>query len=268
MDNVSYGHLEKCYITFPTAFWHGTTSQHTADAQPKCRSGPDTVNMSPDPYPSFIHFQPPLYVAHPPHLSWNQECVSLCDLPGSTAHPTLLFYLFGPCATAMVQAIAPCPPHTPAYNEALTAFFEPFYSKLPHYYVNDRTCQPTAFLATQWQNDPYAGNGCYTNCQVGLSEGDRDIEVMRYGVPERGLWFAGEHTSPFIALGTTTGAYWAGEGVARRICHKYGLPTPAEDGEEDGNGIVGGGTVGVEGLKPKEVDGAKEHAANLNGLAL
>lgn len=44
---------------------------------------------------------------------------------------------------------------------------------------------------------------------------------MRKGVPERGLWFAGEHTAPFVALGTVTGAYWAGEGVARRIAKAW-----------------------------------------------
>jgi hypothetical protein len=268
MDNISYGRLEKCYITFPTAFWHGTCTQNTTDTESTFSDGPDTANMSSEPYPSFTHFQSPRYVARPPHLSWNQECVSLSDLPASTAHPTLLFYLFGPCATAMVQSIAPFPPHAPAYNEALAAFFEPFYSKLPHFDAGDKTCQPTAFLATQWQNDRFAGNGCYTNYQVGLREGDRDIEVMRRGVPERGLWFAGEHTSPFIALGTTTGAYWAGEGVARRICQEYGLTMPVEDAEEEGNGVAVGGEVRVEDVRPKEVGREKGDAANLNGLAL
>jgi hypothetical protein len=268
VDNISYGRLEKCYITFPTAFWHGTSSHRHTDTDSKCSNGPDTASTSPDPYPSFTHFQSPLYVAHPPHLSWNQRCVSLSDLPASTAHPTLLFYLFGPCATAMVQSITSIPPHTTAYHEILSAFFEPFYSKLPHYDAHDKTCQPTAFLATQWQNDRFAGNGCYTNYQVGLREGDRDIEVMRHGVPERGLWLAGEHTSPFIALGTTTGAYWAGEGVARRICREYGLTMPVEDREEDGNGAVVDGKVGVEGVRPKEVGSGKRGAANLNGLAL
>lgn len=45
------------------------------------------------------------------------------------------------------------------------------------------------------------------------------------------MWFAGEHTAPFIALGTTTGAYWSGEGVARRIVRAY---QALEDGEGRG----------------------------------
>jgi hypothetical protein len=48
-------------------------------------------------------------------------------------------------------------------------------------------------------------------------EGDKDIVAMRQGVPAEGIWLAGEHTAPFVALGTVTGAYWSGEHVAKRI---------------------------------------------------
>ena len=40
---------------------------------------------------------------------------------------------------------------------------------------------------------------------------------MRKGMPKKGVWIAGEHTAPFVALGTATGAYWSGEKVALRI---------------------------------------------------
>ena len=43
------------------------------------------------------------------------------------------------------------------------------------------------------------------------------VECMRKGMPEKGVWIAGEHTAPFVALGTATGAYWSGEKVALRI---------------------------------------------------
>lgn len=48
-------------------------------------------------------------------------------------------------------------------------------------------------------------------------------------MPDRGVWLAGEHTAPFVALGTVTGAYWAGEGVARRIGRAYGLGEGGDD---------------------------------------
>jgi len=52
---------------------------------------------------------------------------------------------------------------------------------------------------------------------------------MRYGLPERGIWFAGEHTAPFVALGTTTGAYVSGEEVALRLLQKYGVGSGSKD---------------------------------------
>ena len=86
---------------------------------------------------------------------------------------------------------------------------------------------------------------------------DRDIEALREGEPERGLWFAGEHTAPFVALGTVTGAWWSGEGVGRRVAEKYGLggagrEEEEEEGEVDvkgkmqvGKGMDGGSTNGM-----------------------
>jgi hypothetical protein len=81
-------------------------------------------------------------------------------------------------------------------------------------------------MATRWQKDTYAGNGSYCNFQVGLTRADEDIEVLRSGAgvgSERGLWFAGEHTAPFEALGTTTGAYLSGERAAVQVCESLGL---------------------------------------------
>lgn len=78
-------------------------------------------------------------------------------------------------------------------------------------------------MATAWLRDELAGHGSYSNFQVGLEKGDEDIKAMRQGLPEHGLWLAGEHTAPFVALGTATGAYWSGEAVARRLAEAYGL---------------------------------------------
>jgi hypothetical protein len=54
---------------------------------------------------------------------------------------------------------------------------------------------------------------------------------MRTGVPAEGVWLAGEHTAPFVALGTVTGAYWSGVGVARRIVQGSGAGR-GDGGEE------------------------------------
>ena len=61
---------------------------------------------------------------------------------------------------------------------------------------------------------------------------------MREGVPARSIWLAGEHTAPFVALGTVTGAYWSGEGIARRIAEGYGLGQSNSAGANGGVGEV------------------------------
>jgi hypothetical protein len=40
---------------------------------------------------------------------------------------------------------------------------------------------------------------------------------------DRGIWFAGEDTSPPGGLGTATGAYSSGEEAAKRVAKRYGV---------------------------------------------
>jgi hypothetical protein len=103
----------------------------------------------------------------------------------------------------------------------LVDFFQPYFSRLPNYSAESPDCKPLGCLATEWLNDELAGYGSYANFLVGLENGDKDIETMREGLPHDGIWLAGEHTAPFVALGTTTGAYWSGEMVGKRIVEAY-----------------------------------------------
>jgi hypothetical protein len=272
IDNISYGRLEKVYVTFPTAFWQQEKASSSSSFTDASTNGSPTIpssfsSSSPSKctlstYPSFTHFFTPDYTPHPPNTPWNQTFVNVAAFPDTTAHPTLLFYLYGPCGTHLVNLLKDIPPsNSPSspYHTILASFLQPYYSLLPNYNPQSASCIPTAFLATKWQLDPFAGHGAYTNFQVGLENGDKDIEVMREGVGEgRGLWLAGEHTAPFIALGTTTGAYWSGEGVARRIVGLY-----------DGLEIVEEERVGVDEEKLTKVPSVEgPDAANLNGLAI
>lgn len=148
--------------------------------------------------------------------------MNLAALPNETAHPTLLFYIYGACATH-IASLVDTAPNPAAADARLIAFFTPYFSRLPNYSAADPACAPTAALATAWSKDELAGYGSYSNFQVGLERGDEDIEALSEGCPERGLWLAGEHTAPFDALGTTTGAYLSGERVARRLLRKHGV---------------------------------------------
>ncbi|KJK76343.1 hypothetical protein H634G_08234 [Metarhizium anisopliae BRIP 53293] len=196
IDSIGYGCLEKVYVTFPTAFWLVGTKM----------SG-------------FIEWMTPTYAPSNPRR-WHQDAFELGSLSAPDNHPTLLFYTFGEQSKHMTSTLAQLT--TEAERTAfLTDFFQPYYSLLPNYSAESSDCHPLGFLATEWLNDELAGNGSYSNFQVGLENGDKDIEIMREGLPDQGIWFAGEHTAPFVAVGTATGAYWSGEMVGKRIIEAY-----------------------------------------------
>lgn len=195
-----------------------TTATVNGDAQ---ASKPE-----PEHYASFVHWSHPAYALDTNPHRWVLQSLNLAAMPGSCAQPTLLFYIFGDFAKHIAEIAAAdgsSPPSNSATQERLIAFFRPYFSLLPNYSASDLACQPTAILATSWTTDRYAGEGSYSNFQIGLEKGDEHVEVMRKGEPERGLWLAGEHTAPFVALGTVTGAWWSGENVARRILGAYGM---------------------------------------------
>lgn len=191
------------YITFPEAFW--------------LLGEPDGRKVR-----GFVQWLDPNYALETNPERWNQEAVELGSLTPESSHPTLLFYIYGPQSEQLTSRVAELP-NKKAKDDYLLDFFRPYYSRLPHYSETDPKCQPTGCLATSWLRDELAGHGSYSNFQIGLEEGDEDVKTMREGLPDRGLWLAGEHTAPFVALGTATGAYWSGESVGRRIADAYGL---------------------------------------------
>ncbi|OHF00442.1 flavin containing amine oxidase [Colletotrichum orchidophilum] len=247
--NASYSSLEKVYITFPVAFWDGYAASNK-NQQPNCTPHLDErqVHQEADGvFPSFAHFLNPEYVPTD-QRHWPIEMVPLSSpvVFGSHAKPTLLIYTYDPCAEYVLSLIQGLTPESTEYFDVLDRFFQPYYSRLPNYQGGHANCVPSAILATNWHGDDLAGNGSYTNFQVSESTNkpatkeqngtrgngshqdqeihlDLDAQVMRAGLPERGIWFAGEHTAPFIALGTTTGAYWSGEAAALRILAANGL---------------------------------------------
>nr|OQO27640.1 hypothetical protein B0A51_04408 [Rachicladosporium sp. CCFEE 5018] len=255
IDHIGYGTLDKVYLTFPAAFWHDSkslisNSDTAVNGEVSMVNGLDPHHTTPNlhapilplhqpaktssasSYPGFVHYLPPTYASATNPDSWDLQALNLAALPPPTAHPSLLFYIYGDCATHIADLSTRLDP--PALQEALIDFFTPYIALLPNYKSDSPSCKPVAALATAWAADELAGYGSYSNFQVGLEEGDKDIEVMRTGMPERGVWFAGEHTAPFVALGTSTGAYWAGEGVGHRILQRHGL---GEAGTLDGDAM-------------------------------
>lgn len=230
------------YITFPVAFWNISNPPPAAQSAPAhlpSATSPTLPNVpattapvhqlgaadspvDPSHYAGFTSFVAPAYANATNPQQWNQEAVNLAALPGSTAHPTLLFYTYGATSKHVADLVSKHADEDKR-KDALIAFFEPYISRLPNYESENVEHKPSHVIATAWANDELAGYGSYANFQVGLERGDEDVEVMRHGAPERGIWLAGEHTAPFVALGTVTGAWWSGDGVANRIVRAWGL---------------------------------------------
>lgn len=274
VENIGYGRLEKVYATFPEAWWlqsqdpHQQPSSTTVDGT--ATPDKDHNNNDPNrPLSIFTHLHPPSITPKntptttteaDPFPSSNINIVSLAHLPEPTAHPTLLFYIYGPHSTALVTSLQNLTVHGEEYNQLVWDFIHPYLTKLPGYIEGDTRCRPVeqGLYATQWATDPFAGGGSYTNLQVGLVEGEEGVRSMRVGEgmtretsrggesggdgaegedgeeeeeglsrgknPRRGgVWLAGEHTAPVVAMGTTTGAWMSGEGVARRVGGKWGF---------------------------------------------
>jgi hypothetical protein len=201
---MTHGRLVQVYITFPQAFWRGLANGESTRRD----------------IPEYTNWISPQYAPDTNPYTWPQEAYDLAAFEAPYTRPTLLLYTFGDLS-AHISSIVHNNPTDPTQYELLNAFFQPYYSRLPHYDPDDSGCKPTAFLATAWQYDDLAGNGSYCNLQVGIDGADKHIQTIQHGMPDRGIWIAGEHGSPFDLLGTVAGAYVAGEKVAERIIEKY-----------------------------------------------
>lgn len=208
ITGTSYGRLEKVFIAFAAPFWEQSNTN--------AFNNENTSLATENTFPMFTHFLRPTY-ALDEQRSWTLEMLALSSSAvfGAHAQTALVFHIWGAAATRITSAIASLNPSSEEYYNIIDMLFRPFYSRLPNYRQNHSDCVPTAVLATSWQNDEFAGNGSYTNFTTHHREEslksdpviDEGVQAMRHGLPERGIWFAGEHTAPFVALGTSTGAY-------------------------------------------------------------
>ena len=145
IKNLSYGRLEKVYISFPSAFWvtPGESRMCVVQRSPMHSPGLDRLLRSCSRfYTQFI--QPS---SSSPDLAWSSlELVSLAAFSDDHARPTLLFYVNGPCATHVTSMLQhesdaseqqpttePRPDRTDLseVDRRLLDFFHPFFSRLP-----------------------------------------------------------------------------------------------------------------------------------------
>lgn len=138
-------------------------------------------------FSGFTQWLAPSYAQDTNPKRWYQESIDLSTLPGEDGHPTLLFYIFGEQSVDLSQELAVLQSEEEKRMH-LANFFRPYYSLLPHFESDSADCTPSFCLATNWLSDEYAGHGSYSTFRTGLREGDRDIEIMREGLPGRGVW--------------------------------------------------------------------------------
>lgn len=205
--SLGYGSLEKVFIRFPEPFWDDS--------------------MRHDKHPSFpveSLFLSPAYANDTNPARWRTEIISFSSLPEPLSQPVIMFFVYGQWGRHITGLVRGMSHDSEEYHQTLDEHFRPYYSKLPNYDPGSTECKPVAYTSTDWQNDRFAGYGSFTNYPVNAGDCAEHYEALRKGMGEdRGIWFAGEHTSPPRGLGTVTGAYWSGEEAAKSVAKRHGV---------------------------------------------
>lgn len=217
IHSLGYGNLDKVFIKFPKAFWNIQAGR----ANGYCESGLDGKQSPLFPVESlFLH---PEYATVTNPAKWRQEIISFSGLPEPFSQPVVMFFVYGQWGRHITGLVRGMKQDSQEYHQIIDSNFRPYYSKLPNYDSLSPDCIPSQFLSTDWQNDKFAGYGSFANQPVGSGDCAQHFDAFREGMGEdRGIWFAGEHTSPPGGLGTVTGAYWSGEEVAKKVARVYG----------------------------------------------
>lgn len=202
IQSIGYGNLDRVFIKFPRAFW-------------------DTAKTPSFPVESL--YLPPNYATESNPAKWRVEIISFSGLPGHFSQPVLMFFVYGQWGRHITGLVRGMKQDSEEYYRILDNNFRPYYSKLPNYDPVNTNCRPSQYMSTDWQGDKFAGYGSFANLPVGSGDCAQHFETLREGMgDDRGIWFAGEHTSPVGGVGTVHGAYWSGEEVARKVVNRCG----------------------------------------------
>ncbi|RYP91101.1 hypothetical protein DL770_002757 [Monosporascus sp. CRB-9-2] len=223
IQDLGYGNLDRIFIRFPKPFWKDGDAEPDGEHEQSRKQG---QNPS---FPVESLFLSPEYSADTNPARWRQEIVSFSGLPKPFSQPIIMFFIYGQWGRHITGLVRGMKRDSEEYYQILDENFHPYYSKLPNYNSASPDCKPSDFLSTDWQNDKFAGYGSYTNLPVGSGDAAEHFEALRNGMgKDRGIWFAGEHTSLPGGLGTVHGAYWSGEEVAKRVASRYDITLDLE----------------------------------------
>lgn len=214
IHSLGYGNLDKVFIKFPEAFWDNQASKMNGYHRRL------TGNVRSPAFPIESLFLRPEYANDTNPAKWRQEIISFSGLPEPFSQPVVMFFVYGQWGRHITGLVRGMEQDTDEYYRILDENFRPCYSKLPNYHPASPQCKPLEFMSTDWQDDKFAGFGSFAT--TGAGDCFQHFETLREGMGEdRGIWFAGEHTSLPGGLGTVTGAYWSGEEVAKRVARRW-----------------------------------------------
>ncbi|KAG6354732.1 hypothetical protein INS49_003813 [Diaporthe citri] len=173
INAIGYGNLEKIFIRFPEAFWD--------DVGREAGQGI---------FPIESLFLKPMYAPETNPNQWRQDIISFSGLPEPYAKPIIMFFTYGEWGRHISNFIKGEDQESPEFYEILDSHFRPYYSRLPNFSEKSPDCKPTRFLATDWQNDEFAGFGSFTDFPVGQEDAAK---------------------APTKGIGTVMGAYQSGD---------------------------------------------------------
>ena len=216
IHSLGYGNLDKVFVKFQEPFWNDKASTMNGYHRRPTGSGRGPA------FPIESLFLRPEYADDANPAKWRQEIISFSGLPEPFSQPVIMFFVYGQWGRHITGLIRGMEQTKDEFYRILDGNFQPFYSKLPNYDPTSSSCKPLEFMSTDWQGDKFAGFGSFTNLPTGSGDCLQHFETLREGMGEdRGIWLAGEHTSPPGGLGTVTGAYWSGEEVAKRVARRW-----------------------------------------------
>ncbi|KAK9459879.1 uncharacterized protein V1516DRAFT_626984 [Lipomyces oligophaga] len=193
--NLGFGRLEKVYMEFETVFWNR------------------------DYYEFLDPFFAGQYEGQGP-----KSAVSLAHFPEKYCQNVLLWYLYGD-EGQKVMAMD---------DDEVQKYFQPYLEKIERDSKYDNNYDDgyasgvagsEHIVMTKWGQDPLAGFGSYTMFPVGLENGLDDLKVLAKGVPDRRIWFAGEHCARILELATVGGAYESGLRAGQDVLSHIDLHT-------------------------------------------
>ena len=166
IKNLGMGTAEKCFIKMNKAFW---LREKTLDMDRPISRYPYNADM--------FAFLPDDDASQP-----LIELISLASFPVNR-EPVLLCYSAANVAEMLARKW-----HEEG-ADGIKSYFLPFIAKLPGYTPD---CQIEDVCSTQWLTDEFS-LGSYSFSPKGAEDTISDCDAFARGVPERNLFFAGEH---------------------------------------------------------------------------